>query len=62
MFFNNMGEWDAFEDTGRAAEKHIITDFGFVSLFMSIRYWLVEINPDRSEQSLLFPTEHVCFC
>lgn len=45
MFFNNMGEWDAFEDTGRAAEKHIITDFGFVSLFMSIRYWLVEIQP-----------------
>lgn len=28
-FLANLGEWDAFEDPGRAALKHVITYLGF---------------------------------
>lgn len=36
-FLANLGEWDAFEDPGRAALKHVITYLGFGTLSRFIR-------------------------
>lgn len=36
-FLDNLGEWDAFEDTGGAAVKHIVTYLGFGTLSRFVR-------------------------